>query len=68
MVPFSNLKQKQKIHNLHDNILDLKVHFESKLILIQWLNEEDWIKTMYIKHKCKRTQFLNRISSKNFNF
>jgi hypothetical protein len=23
---------------------------ESKLILIQWLNEEDWIKLMYIQY------------------
>jgi hypothetical protein len=30
--------------------LKLKVHFESKLILIQWLNEEDWIKLMYLQY------------------
>jgi len=35
---------------LHDNILELKVHFESKLILIQQLDEKDWIKLMYIKY------------------
>jgi hypothetical protein len=29
---------------LHDNILEFKVHFELKLILIQLLNENDWIK------------------------
>jgi hypothetical protein len=34
-----NIKKKLKI--LHDNIWELKVHFESKLILIQRLNEED---------------------------
>jgi len=32
------------------NIFELKVHFESKLILIQKLNEEDWIKLMYTKY------------------
>jgi len=26
---------------LHNNILELKLHFESKLILIQQLHEED---------------------------
>jgi hypothetical protein len=36
----------KKLKNLHDNILELKVHFESKLILIQQLNEKDWIKLM----------------------
>jgi hypothetical protein len=35
---------------VHDNILELKVHFESKLSLIQWLNEENWIKSMCIKY------------------
>jgi hypothetical protein len=28
----------------------LKVHFESKLILIQWLDEEDWVKSMYVEY------------------
>ncbi len=36
---------------MHNNILELKVHFESKLILIQWLDEEDWIKSMYIEYR-----------------
>jgi hypothetical protein len=27
-----------------------KVHFESKLFLIQQLDEEDWIKLMYIQY------------------
>jgi hypothetical protein len=31
----------KKIWNLHDNILEFKVHFESKLILIQQLDEEN---------------------------
>jgi len=26
--------------NLHDNILKFKIHFELKLILIQWLDEK----------------------------
>ncbi len=29
---------------MHDNLLELKVYFETKLILIQQLDEEDWIK------------------------
>jgi hypothetical protein len=39
MVFFGYPKHKKKKFNLHDNILELKVHFESKLILIQWLDE-----------------------------
>jgi hypothetical protein len=35
------LNKSKKLKNLHDNILELKVHFESKLILIQWLDEEN---------------------------
>jgi len=35
---------------MHNNILELKVPFESKSILIQWLDEEHWIKSMYIKY------------------
>jgi hypothetical protein len=30
--------------------LELKIHFESKLILIQWLDEKDWIKSMYTEY------------------
>jgi len=33
-----NIIKKLKI--LHDNILKLKVHFTSKLFLIQWLDED----------------------------
>jgi hypothetical protein len=29
------------LKRFHDNILELKVNFELKLILIQWLDEED---------------------------
>ncbi len=51
MTSFENLKHKEKkLQNVHDNILELKVHFESKLSLIHWLNEEDWIKSMCIKN------------------
>jgi hypothetical protein len=50
MASFSYPKHKKKIKNLQNNILDLKVHLKSKLILIQWLNEEDWIKSMYIEY------------------
>ncbi len=35
---------------MHDNILDLKAHFESKLSLIQWLDEENWKKSICIKY------------------
>jgi hypothetical protein len=42
------LNTSKKVYNLHDKILELKVHFESKLILIQLLDEKDWIKLMYI--------------------
>jgi hypothetical protein len=35
---------------VHNNIFELKVHFDSKLILIQWLDEKDWIKSMYTKY------------------
>jgi hypothetical protein len=35
---------------VHDNILELKAHFDSKLSLIQWLDEENWIKSMCIKY------------------
>jgi hypothetical protein len=48
MVSFGYPKHKQKNLNLHNNLLELKVSFETKLILIKWLNEEDWIKLMYI--------------------
>ncbi len=41
---------------MHENILELKVHFESKLSLIQWLDEEDWIKKM---HKMYNVHFFN---------
>jgi hypothetical protein len=35
---------------VYDNILELKTHFELELSLIKWLDEEDWIKSMYIKY------------------
>jgi hypothetical protein len=51
MTSFGYFKQKQKaFKNLHDNILDFKVHFESKLILIQWLDENGWMNLMYIEY------------------
>jgi hypothetical protein len=37
MASFGYPKHRQLKNNLHDNILEFKVHFESKLILIQWL-------------------------------
>jgi hypothetical protein len=42
MASFGNPKHKgKKLYNVHENILEFKVHFESKLNLIQWLDEED---------------------------
>ncbi len=35
---------------MHNNILGFKVPFKSKLILIKWLGEENWIKSMYTKY------------------
>jgi hypothetical protein len=40
----------KKLKKLYENILELKVHFKSKLILIQGLDEKDWIKLMCIKY------------------
>jgi hypothetical protein len=44
------LNTSKKIKNLHNNIFEFKVHFESKLILIQWLDEDNCIKSMYIEY------------------
>ncbi len=44
MAFFKNLKHKrEKIQNVHDNKFDLelKTHFETKLSLIQWLDDEN---------------------------
>jgi len=40
----------KKLLSLHDNIFEIKVHFESKLILIQRLDKKDWIKLMYLEY------------------
>jgi len=38
----------KSVKNVHDNIMKLKVRYESNLIVIQQLDEEDWIKlTLY---------------------
>ncbi len=37
----------KKPYNVHNNILELKFHSKSRLISIQRLDEEDWIKSMY---------------------
>jgi hypothetical protein len=51
MTFFGNPKHmKKKLQNVHDNILELKAHFESKFNLIQWLDEEVFIKSMCIKY------------------
>jgi hypothetical protein len=47
--PLVNLNTSKKLKNLH-NILELNVHFKSNLILIQQLDEDDWIKSMYTKY------------------
>jgi hypothetical protein len=31
---------------MHDNIMKFKVHYESNLIVIQQLDEEDWIESI----------------------
>ncbi len=49
MTSFGYRKHKKNKIKLYDNILDFKVHFESKVTLMQQLNEQDWIKSMYIK-------------------
>jgi hypothetical protein len=41
MASFGYLTTSKKLKNLHDNILELEIHFELKLIWIQWLDEED---------------------------
>jgi hypothetical protein len=46
MTSFGWFKHKQKSLEFAQH-LEFKIHFESKLILIQWLDEEDWIKSMY---------------------
>jgi len=48
MVSIGYPKHKIFFKNLDDNLLVLKVYFESKLILIQQSNGKDWIKLMYI--------------------
>ncbi len=51
MTFFENSKHnKKKLQNVHDNILELKVHYETKLNLIQQLDEENWIKSMCLKY------------------
>jgi hypothetical protein len=50
MTSFDYLIHKQKLSNLHDNILKPKIHFEWELIFIQWLDEKDSIKSMYINY------------------
>jgi hypothetical protein len=38
--PLTILDTTLKVLNLYDNILEFKIHFELKLILIQWLDEK----------------------------
>jgi hypothetical protein len=44
MASFGYLKHRQKLLEFAWQ------HFESKLILVQWLDEDYWIKSMYIKY------------------
>jgi hypothetical protein len=37
------LNASKKIKILHNNLFEFKIQFESKLISIQWLDDEDWI-------------------------
>jgi hypothetical protein len=50
MTSFGWFKHKQKSLEFAQQHLELKIHFESKLILIQCLDEEDWIKSMYTQY------------------
>jgi hypothetical protein len=51
MTFFGNLKhKKKKKFKCTWNIMELRLHFESKLKLIQWLDEKDWIKSMCMKY------------------
>ncbi len=47
MASFGSPKHKQKTLEFTQ---PFGVHFELEFILIQWLNEEDWIKSIYIKY------------------
>jgi len=47
MTSFDYPKHKQNNLKLHDNVLEFKVQLESKLILIQLLDKEEWIKLMH---------------------
>ncbi len=49
MVFFGYHQHKKKNSKFHEKILEFKVHFESKSILIQQLDEKNWIKLMYIR-------------------
>ncbi len=48
--PLAIINTSESILNLHDNNFELKAQFQSKLILIQQLDEEDWIKLVYIEY------------------
>jgi hypothetical protein len=51
MAIFGNLNiSKKTLECAHDNIMELKVHYESNLILIQWLDDDNWIKLIYIQY------------------
>jgi hypothetical protein len=42
MAIFGNLNiSKKTLECAHDNIMELKVHYESNLILIQWLDDDN---------------------------
>jgi hypothetical protein len=41
MTSFGYRKHKKNKIKLYDNILDFKIHFESKVTLMQQLNEQD---------------------------
>jgi hypothetical protein len=50
---------------VHNNILELKTHFELKLNLIQCLNENNWIKSMCMKYN---VHFFNGHIIENISF
>jgi hypothetical protein len=48
MASFDKLIHKQNALECAQQHLRIQIDFESRLILIQWLDEEDCVKSMYI--------------------
>jgi hypothetical protein len=61
MTSFGYFKHNQQNWNLH-NILEFKIQFKSKLILIQQLNKKYWIKSMCIEYIIYNFFYVHRVS------